>query len=161
MKKILMVTCLLVWASAAGAQDWVLGLGYSDFTADVSDDSAAITLEYHREPFYTRGRWDVGTAFALAAHASGDVFAGIGLAGLYQLDSGWFLEASVVPGLYIESTLENDLGSAFEIRSLLGVGFTLNSGGRMSLAITHKSNAGTADFNPGVNSAQVRWRREF
>jgi len=160
-KNILMAGSLLLWATTAGAQDWVVGFGYTYFSESDADDSAVLSLEYHHEPFFTRGRWEIGAAFSLSAHTAGDVFAGVGISGIYQLNDRWFLEGSVLPGLFIESSFENDLGSAFEIRSLLGLGYALNSGDRLSLAITHKSNASTSSINPGVNAVQVRWRRRF
>jgi lipid A 3-O-deacylase len=83
------------------------------------------------------------------------------MVGTYQIDDRWFLETSVVPGIFLESVSRNNLGSKFEIRSLLGIGYLLNSGNRLSIALTHKSNAGTASRNPGVNSVLIRLHREF
>jgi hypothetical protein len=62
-----------------------------------------------------------------------------------------------MPGVYAENEVLNDLGSAFEIRSLIAVGRRLNNGQGISLALTHKSNASTAAENPGVNALILRW----
>jgi lipid A 3-O-deacylase len=78
-----------------------------------------------------------------------------------EVPNRWFIEGSVLPGAFFEKVVENDLGSTFEIRSLLGIGYTFDSGNRLSLAVTHKSNASTASKNPGVNAVLIRFRRQF
>jgi lipid A 3-O-deacylase len=152
---------LMAGASQALAQEWVLGLGYADFSNSNSNDQGLIAFEVHAEPFYENGPFEVSLAGAVVAHSTGDVFAGVGLSGLLALEGRWFIEGSVMPGYYRASTPQNGLGSDFEIRSLLGVGYTLNSGDRLSLAVTHKSNASTSAVNPGVNSIELRLRRKF
>jgi len=120
-----------------------------------------VAFELHAEPFYQIGRFELGLAGSVVADAAGDLFVGAGLAGLYPLDRRWFIEASVLPGYYRASDPANRLGNDFEIRSLLGIGYTLDSGNSLSLAIAHISNASTAPVNPGANGIQLRWRRRF
>jgi hypothetical protein len=152
---------LFAGVAQAQAQEWVLGLGYADFSSGTSKDTGLIAFEVHAEPFYERGAFELSLAGALVGHSSGDVFAGVGLSGLLALEGRWFIEGSVMPGYYRASTPQNGLGSDFEIRSLLGIGYTLKSGDRVSLAITHKSNAATSAVNPGVNAIELRLRRKF
>lgn len=152
---------LMAGAAQVQAQEWVLGLGYADFSNGASEDQGLIDLELHAVPFYESGRFQAGWAGAVSVHFNGDFFVGAGLAGMLTFKGGWFLEGSVMPGYYRPSTPLNDLGSDFEIRSLLGVGYTLNSGDRVSLALTHKSNAATSSVNPGVNSIELRLRKQF
>ncbi len=161
MKHVITFISLMLSVNMAQAQEWVLGLGYADFSNSASSDQALIAFEVHGEPFYDPGRFEMSLAGVVAAHSTGDVFVGVGLSGLYALDKRWFLEGSVMPGYYRAASPENGLGSDFEIRSLLGVGYTLNSGDRLSLAITHKSNASTSAVNPGVNAIEIRFRRRF
>jgi len=92
---------------------------------------------------------------------AGDIHIGIGLIGIYDFANRWFVEGSVMPGYFSEGVDRNDLGGEFQIRSLLGVGYTLDNGNKVSLAITHKSNASTQDDNPGVNSALLRYHYAF
>jgi len=139
----------------------VWGLGYADFSSSSSIDQALVVFELHAEPFYENGRFELGLAGSVAADSTGDLFVGAGLAGLYALDRRWFIEASVLPGYFRASDPENSLGSDFEIRSLLGIGYTLGSGSSLSLAIAHISNASTSSVNPGANGIQLRWRRRF
>lgn len=145
----------------APAQEWIVGAGFSDFTFDVSRDSGLIAAEYHHAPFYSDGRIDLAFGVAAVVQGTGDAFLGAGLAGTYGIEAAWFVEASIMPGLYIENLSINDLGSRFEIRSLLGLGYRLPRAGAVSLAVAHMSNAGTAPFNPGVNSVLLRWHAPF
>ncbi len=161
MKFILAFITLMTGAAQAQAQEWVLGLGYADFSSVTSEDQGLIDFELHAAPFYENRRFQAGWAGAVSVHFNGDFFIGAGLAGTLAFKDGWFLEGSVLPGYYHPSTPLNDLGSDFEIRSLLGVGYTLKSGDRLSLAFTHKSNASTSSVNPGVNAVELRLRKQF
>ncbi len=152
---------LLVLPSATSAQEWILGAGFADFSRQGAVDGAILSLEYHHTPFYTRGRLDIGWAGAAVVHDTGDAFLGVGLTGRYALDANWFIDATVLPGVFVENEALNNLGSAFEIRSLLGIGYRFDNGAALSLALTHKSNASTAPINPGVNSILLRWHFAF
>ncbi len=160
-KHFLVLAAFLAATGSAMAGDWVIGLGKSHFNGSSGDRSTILSLELHSDPFFTKGRLSASYMGVITAHSSGDMFAGVGLSALYELNGNWFLEGSVAPGLFAESGAIHDLGSAFEIRSLLGVGYALGSGDRISLALTHKSNAGTASHNPGVNSVLLRYRHSF
>ncbi|MEP5731931.1 MAG: acyloxyacyl hydrolase [Sulfitobacter sp.] len=147
--------------SAASAQEWVIDLGYTDFENEQAADGIAVGVELHARPFYQNQRFSLGFAGAAEVTGEGDFFVGAGLAGVYQMNNNWFIEGSVLPGYYDASSSFNDLGSEFEIRSLLGVGYRFASGNQVSLAVSHISNAGTASINPGLNTIRIRWRREF
>lgn len=144
-------------AFSASAQEVVLGAGYSDFHREASEDGAVFSVDYLHTPFYEGQRVSARWAGGFDVQETGDVYAGIGISGTFALRNDWFIETSVMPGAYFEGKDENDLGSAFEIRSLLAVGKRLENGQAVSLAISHKSNASTADENPGVNSLTLRW----
>lgn len=143
--------------TSAAAGDLVLGLGYADF-----DDPATVaTLEVHSRPHWRFAGADWSIAGAISTDDEGDFFVGVGPAGLWQLRDRWFVEASVMPGYFSEGIDANDLGSEFEIRSLLGIGREVSEGLSLSLALSHKSNAATAKRNPGVDELSVRLRRSF
>lgn len=146
---------------AAPAGDVVVGLGYSDFSSDRADNSAILDLELHSDPIWHFAGADWSIAGAVVAHAEGDVFVGAGPAALWPLRNRWFIEASVMPGYFNAADTANDLGSDFEIRSLLGVGRQISDRMSLSLGITHKSNAGASDRNPGVNAVSLRTRWSF
>ena len=139
------------------AQELILGAGFADFSSGISEDGGMISAEYHHTPFYENDRLSVQLGGALSAHFTGDFHIGVGVAGAYQLQNQWFLEGSVMPGAYYENEDDNGLGSTFEIRSLFAVGRRLKNGSAISVGLTHKSNASTASYNPGVNSLLLRW----
>lgn len=148
-------------ASSVDAQEFIIGAGYADYTDDPASDGGIITLEYIHSPFWTSNRLSASFAGAFSLDEHSGTHVGIGVAGRYKLDEHWFLEASVLPGVYNADVSVNDLGGDFQIRSLLGIGYRFDNGNRLSVAITHKSNASTDEFNPGVNAALVRYHTSF
>ncbi|WP_299614948.1 acyloxyacyl hydrolase [uncultured Tateyamaria sp.] len=151
---------LILSVTAATAQEWTVGLGGSDF-GDGGDDSVALDLEYRHSPFLERRVLSLAFGANLGLTGEGDIFIGGGIWNRWQWQSGWFIDASVMPGLYEEGTDGNDLGSAFEIRSLLGVGYQFDNGNAVSAAISHKSNASLAEDNPGMNVYAIRYHFKF
>lgn len=154
---------LLVCAMSASAEarEFVIGGGYTDFSNDDSQNSGLISLEYHHDPFFERGRFALHWTGGVTVDFQGDTHVGLGLAGTYDLSERWFLEGSVMPGAYFEGETRNKMGGNFQFRSLLGIGYELNSGDKLSLAIAHISNASTNDYNPGMNMVQMRWLHPF
>ncbi|WP_293575549.1 acyloxyacyl hydrolase [Phaeobacter sp.] len=148
---------IISFSVPAISQELVLGAGYSEFSRPGSEDSALISAEYQHSPFWEQGRFSAAFAAAADVQTTGDLFVGVGAVGRWQLQRGWFVETSVLPGAYFENVQLNDLGSTFEIRSALAVGRSLPNGNAISLALAHKSNASTADINPGVNSLLLRY----
>lgn len=150
-----------VIVTAARAQSVVLGLGYADFSDDQGKDTGQVSIEYHHTPFFQGERMSVAVAAAASATGENDYFIGAGVVAHWPLRNNWFIEGSVMPGYYEAGSTANYLGSEFEIRTLLGVGRTLASGDSISLALTHRSNASTAAFNPGVNAVLLRYHFGF
>ncbi len=161
MKSLLVLAFTLAAAGAAQAQSVIFGAGYADYSAGSGDDQAIFSLEYQHRPFHEATRFSATWGAALTVDTDGDTHLGAGLVGLYSFADRWFVEGSVFPGYYNESNAANDLGGSFQIRSLLGLGYTLDSGNRVSLAITHISNASTQEDNPGVNSVFLRYHYAF
>ncbi|WP_299640728.1 acyloxyacyl hydrolase [uncultured Ruegeria sp.] len=162
MRTLLLTAVLASTASvSAHAQTIVFGAGYADFSEDVSEDQALVSLEYQHRPFHQAKRFSAGWGAALSIDEDGDTHIGAGLIGLYSFSDRWFVEGSVMPGYYNAGNDLNDLGGGFQIRSLFGLGYNLNNGNSVSVAITHKSNASTNDENPGVNAFLVRYHLGF
>ncbi|MFC3614350.1 acyloxyacyl hydrolase [Lutimaribacter marinistellae] len=161
MKKLILPLALTVLSVQASAQEIVVGAGYTRHNGNFAIDDAAFTLEYHHSPFYDRPRLDLAFGAALSGNMDGDLHAGIGVVGTYDINERWFVEASVMPGSFWESISDNTLGSRFQIRSLLAVGYKMDSGNKLSLAITHKSNASTTDYNPGLDTVLMRYHVAF
>ncbi|SMO88567.1 acyloxyacyl hydrolase [Ruegeria faecimaris] len=161
MKTLFLMSTLLATTTMAHGQSIVLGAGYADFTHTSSNDQAVVSLEYQHSPFHEATRLSAGWGVALTVDADADTHIGAGLVGLYTISDRWFAEASVMPGYYNASNDDNDLGGNFQIRSLFGIGYALENGNKLSLAITHNSNASTDSFNPGVNSVFMRYHYGF
>ncbi|KIC43682.1 lipid A 3-O-deacylase [Ruegeria sp. ANG-S4] len=161
MKYLSALLALFVTCHPAHAQSLIFGAGFSDFSDPFADDEAVVSFEYHHRPFYQTERLSAAWGGALTVDAAADVHIGIGLIGVYSFSDRWFVEGSIMPGYFSEGDQLNDLGGDFQIRSLLGVGYKLNNGNKLSLAITHKSNASTQNFNPGVNSGLIRYHLAF
>ena len=161
MKFFLASALLAATATTAQAQSVVFGAGYADFSSSGSDDQAIFSLEYQHKPFHQATRFGATWGAALSVDESGGTHIGAGLIGIYSLSDRWFIEGSVMPGYFNASDDDNDLGGEFQIRSLLGLGYTLDSGNKVSVAVTHKSNASTQDDNPGVNAVFLRYHYAF
>ncbi len=157
----LMAMASMVACSQACASEWVVGLSYADFSRDDSRNTATLTLELRATPLWAIGNTDIGLAGAVMVDHVGNLWAGVGVSAVTPIAQRWFVETSVMPGFYDEGVRDNDLGDAFEIRSLIGVGYALNADFRVSIASDHRSNAGVGDRNPGVNSFGLRLSSAF
>lgn len=152
---------LLTPAAPALAADFILGLGYTDFSGSSPNDNAVLGLEVQSDPLrrFLGADWSAGAAIEL--HEAGGYWLGAGPAAIWRRSDDWFIEASVMPGYFEPGGSGNRLGSHFEIRSLIGVGRKLNDRLSVSVAFAHKSNAGTSSDNPGANSFLLRTRWHF
>lgn len=160
MKKTITLFTTLMLGTPAISQELILGLGYADF-ADGATQTGLFDLGYKATPFKERGNWRFGFVATAAVTAEGDAFLGGGIYGEYRLAPRWFVEGSLTPGLYFENDSRTDLGHVVEFRSLLGLGYDLSESTSVSVAFTHKSNAGLGDLNPGANAVLLRYHRRF
>ncbi|WP_170339911.1 acyloxyacyl hydrolase [Ruegeria arenilitoris] len=161
MKNLLSSAAFLAFSTAAQAQSVIFGAGYADYSDSSSIDQAIFSLEYQHRPFHDATRFSAALGAALSVDEDGNTHIGAGVIGIYSFADRWFVEGSVMPGFYSEANELNDLGGSFEIRSLFGLGYTLNNGNDISLAVTHKSNASTQEENPGVNALLLRYHLNF
>jgi len=152
------LAALLGFANPIFAGDFVFGLG----TLDFDGDGAAIELEYHAEPFTSFRGADVSLAFVISGDTKSDFYIGAGLSAIQQIGDGpWFVEGSFSPVLFFEGSDDTDLGQTLEFRTLVGVGRSFENDYSLSLGLSHLSNGGLSDFNPGVNAITLRLRRSF
>lgn len=161
MKSLFLSILILCSASIAQAQSLILGGGYADYSASDADDLAIFSLEYQHRPFHQATRFSATWGAALSVDTDGNTHIGAGLIGVYSLSERWFVEGSVMPGYFDAADNDSDLGGHFQIRSLIGLGYALESGNKVSVAVTHKSNASTQDSNPGVNALLLRYHFGF
>ncbi|WP_114966701.1 acyloxyacyl hydrolase [Alkalilacustris brevis] len=148
-------------ALPAAAADWVLGVKVTDFGSSRASTTAGLNLEVHGRPYWHLGPLALGFAAAGTIDTKGNAWVGVGLSALGEGASPWFFEASLMPGYYRASNERFDLGKALEFRSLIGVGYRLTPDTRVSLALSHVSNASRGRINPGADSLSLRIRRAF
>lgn len=144
-------------AAPLAAQEFVGGFGIADFHNSTAESGAFVSGDYLGARDWSLFGFEAGLGATVQVHQEGDIFLGVGLQAQRELRSGWFIEASLMPGLFEEGTTANDLGSTLEFRSLIGVGRELRNGNRVSVALSHISNASIGDRNPGLNALSLRY----
>ncbi len=120
------------------------GVGWFDVVQQ-DDEAVDFRLEYrHGEDFLWLKPWG-----GIEATSDGSVWGGIGV----LMDITFFdtvvLTGSLAPGLY-EDGGGKDLGSVFEIRSQVELGYQFENQSRLAVSFSHTSNASVDDDNPGV-----------
>ncbi len=163
--KVSVLRCLsALWmasvAAGASAQEVAIGLGAADYP-DAGTDGAILSLDYIHTPFFQRSLFSLSIAANLSSTSESDIYIGAGIAARWQWPSRWFVETSVMPGAHFENEPGNDIGTTFNFRSLIGVGYSFRSGNSLSLALTHKSNASIDDVNPGADAVLLRYHSTF
>ncbi len=101
-----------------------------------------------------RMRFGFGSLVGAMANGDGDVY---GYAGIYlpfQISPQVYVIPSFAPGLWSRGDGKK-LGHAIEFRSQIELNYRLRYGTRIGIALSHMSNAGIDDRNPGVNSVTV------
>ncbi len=102
-----------------------------------------------------RGFGPFQPALGLAIGDDGSSWAGAGL----KFTHDWnrvFLEASFMMG-YFDRGNGPDLGGHFQAREAVGLGYRLSNDSTVTLTVDHRSNANTAQPNPGRESIGLRW----
>ena len=103
--------------------------------------------------------WAFRPAVGLAATTSGAVYGWAGIA--YDVRIGRVtLTPSFAPGLYRRGG-GIDLGHPVEFRSQFEAGFRLSDRSRIGVALSHMSNAGLGQTNPGVETVTLDYAFAF
>jgi len=84
------------------------------------------------------------------------VFVGAGVGYDVTLARRWVITSTFAPGYYRKGS-GKDLGYPLEFRSQLELGYQFGDGYRFSIAISHISNAGLGQDNPGQESLTLAW----
>lgn len=142
------------------AQEVVIGAGFADFGTGGLDGVIA-SAEYRPAPFASDGVLDLSWAFAGSITGTADAHVAAGVAGVWALNNGLFLDVSLMPGLYVPGVFENDLGNLFEFRTAIGAGYRFTERSALSFGISHVSNASTGWINPGMETYQLRYHHRF
>ncbi len=127
-----------------------LGAGYFDFNRQ-KDEGAEFRLEYRSD----YKLW-VFKPFAAVGYASTDHgFVGAGILMDVYFGRRFVLTPSFAPHIYWGGDSKLDLGHSVEFRSQLEGAYRFDDRSRLGLAISHYSNAGLGDTNPGTETVSV------
>ncbi len=132
-----------------------LGAGAFDITGD--DTAAFISIEYTDK---RKWLWALKPMTGFFANHHGGLYGYAGLA----LDLYWgrrfVLTPSFAPGIYIKGS-SADLGYPLEFRSSIKAAYRFDDRSRLGLDISHISNAGLDDRNPGANQLMLFYSIPF
>jgi len=152
-----LAVALLAAPGPLAAGEIVVSAGVDDLRGD---HEAAAGLELRSGALWRHGRFGLGVGAAF--QVDNDFWAGAGPVLTADLGRRWRLEASVMLGGYGDGEGGQDLGSEFPMfRSQIGASYAFAEGWRLGLALDHKSNAGTAERNPGVETLMLTLARSF
>lgn len=155
---ILSATCIATPAMAYDRDAWALGLGYAEVFG--SHNNAVVgNIEYRSAAYAPEdflGISDVSWIAGAELDTNSSAYAYAGLLYDIALTDKWSLTPSLAAGFYTKGD-GKDLGGAFEFRENLELNYKFTEASRIGLAISHKSNAGIYDSNPGTETVQVTY----
>ncbi len=148
-------------ASPASAQALVFELFKSDVEEMADFEPTGVALELQGRPQWQWGNLSFGLGLRVSADDGESLWLGAGGYAEAPLGEVWIAEATLMPGYYDPGSDDFDLGNSLQFLSSVGMGYRITEKSRLSLAITHLSNGGTADRNPGRNALALRLRHAF
>lgn len=155
--------CLLAAALSAAAINGVprpasaddpsflsLAAGYHDFNRQ-QDEAAELRMEYRSD----YKLWIFKPFASVAGTSSGSFFLGVGI--LFDLYFGRrvVFTGSFAPNFYVQGSSDVDLGYPLEFRSQAELAYRFDNRSRLGIAVSHYSNAGLGDHNPGTETLSV------
>ena len=96
--------------------------------------------------------------YGLAITSDGAAWFGIGgkWSSQYVYDSPFFVETSLMPGLYSQGD-GADLDGVLQFRAALGLGYTFDNGSNLTVVYDTMSNADFFDDSPVRETLSIRW----
>lgn len=161
MKRILTITAILgaLFATPAMAQESNAGTAYVSVGAgayDVNDDETAadFRLEYRSG---TSLFWQIRPWGGAEVTSDGSVWAGGGILADIGVTPEFYIIPSFGAGFYDEGSSDKDLDYWLEFRSQIELAYQFDNQHRLGLALSHISNAGLGDDNPGTEILNLYW----
>ena len=133
----------------------VIGGGWYDWNDD--KDAVDVRVEY-RSDYKLLGFLKPWVGFEATSEQA--LYAGGGILVDLYFGRRWVFTPSFGAGAYADGD-GKDLGHTIEFRSQLEFGYRFDDRSRMSLAVSHLSNAGLGDSNPGTEVATVYYHIPF
>ena len=154
------VLLFMLFAVSAQARDGgMLSLGIGVFDVDGSADATDFRLEYRYGTSFLLDNLKPWAGIEVTSDSS--VWVGGGLLYDWALGNQWHLVPSIGVGLYDRGSSALDLGHVIEFRSQLELAYAFTNQHRLALAISHLSNAGLDNENPGTEVVTLYWQLPF
>ncbi len=129
-----------------------IGTGWFDFNRQ-KDQGAEIRLEYRSD--YKIPYIEAKPFAAIGGATSSHYFVGAGILWDIYFGKRIVVTPSFAPHLYTGDDDKLDMGHVVEFRSQLEVAYRFDDRSRLGLAISHYSNAGLGDRNPGTETLSL------
>jgi len=144
-------------AQSKGDPDFLtLSAGWFDFNRQ-KDQAGEFRLEYRSDKKF----WIFKPFLTASATSSGMTFVGAGILTDVYFGRRWVVTPSFAPTYWRGKTDDLDLGYALEFRSQLEVAYRFDDRSRLGLSISHYSNAGLGDTNPGTEQIMLNYSMPF
>ena len=134
------------FTSQAYADEQYLSVSGGLFEVFDDDRAAEVRIEYRSDVEYLNL---VKPFLGTEVTSEGSIYGLVGLYNDWEFKPRWYLTPSFGGGLYAEGGGE-DLGSALQFRTQLEITYELENQHRVSAGLSHISNAGLEDDNPGA-----------
>lgn len=132
------------------------GAGYFDFNRQ-KDEGAEFRLEYRS----SYKLWQLKPFVAVAGATSGHGFVGAGLLMDIYFGRRFVVTPSFAPHFYVGGNDKLDLDYPLEFRSQVEFAYRFDDRSRLGLAVSHYSNAGLGDTNPGTETVTLYYSVPF
>ena len=147
------------FASPASADDpdfLTVSAGWFDFNRQ-KDEGGEFRLEYRSK----NKLWHFKPFATLSGVSNGMTFIGAGVLVDVYFGRRWVVTPSFAPTWWRGKTDDLDLGHGVEFRSQLEVAYRFDDRSRLGLSVSHYSNAGLGDDNPGTESLMLNYSVPF
>ncbi|HOO82059.1 MAG TPA: acyloxyacyl hydrolase [Alphaproteobacteria bacterium] len=128
---------------------------------DVFDEQDGFDLRAEFRPNSTVFIDNLKPWAGLELTSQGSIWAGIGLLYDRNFKENWYFTPSLGVGFYTDGGSDKDLDYPVQFRSQLEIDYELESQHRIGLSLSHMSNAGLGDHNPGTEVISLNWSYPF
>jgi lipid A 3-O-deacylase len=128
-----------------------IGVGAFDLFDSDNDTAADFRIEYRPGAAIV---WELRPWIGAEVTSDGAVFGALGFLYDYNMGNNWIITPSFGGGLFSDGG-GKDMGSAIQFRSQIEVGYQLQNSSRISASLSHQSNLGIDNNNPGAETLGV------
>ena len=136
---------------------WQFSIGYYD----VFDDEEAVDLRIEYRPNSVIFVENLKPFVGAEVTSDASVWVGAGFLYDWNVANEWYVTPSIGAGLYAQGSSDLDLGHVVEFRSQLEVSYEFEDETRVGMSLSHLSNAGLDDHNPGTEILSLSYSVPF